>query len=97
MRDPLAIVFLILFAISVLGAYMIVRRTQVPVPVVAVAGCLIDAVLFWLFALAQHNPPTQALVVGVVLGVVFNLLTVTAASFFRQGELARHNQDSDRQ
>jgi hypothetical protein len=88
-RNPASIILLVLFGISVLVAYLIVRRGRANVAAVAIVGSAIDAVLFMLFSLSQRNGVVQALVVGLVLGIVFNLLAVTGASYFRQDDLSK--------
>lgn len=82
MRNPISLLFLILFAVSVLVTYLTTRRTQHPVLIVALVG----GVLFLLYSLSVGNPFVQALVLGLVLGALFDALCVTAALFFRQIE-----------
>ena len=67
-----------------LVTYLVVRRTHVRVLLPAVIGSVVDIILFGLYSLSENNPPVQALVVALVLGILFNALTVTAAAFFRQ-------------
>lgn len=86
MRNPASLILLVLFALSVLGTYIIIRRSQGPIVVVAIAGGVIDCVLFILYSLSVGNLFLQAAVIGIVLGVLFDGLVVTAASFFRQNE-----------
>jgi hypothetical protein len=42
--------------------------------------------LFGLFSLSVGNVFIQAMLVGLILGILFNLVTVSAAAFFRQNE-----------
>ena len=84
MKNPSSIIWLVLFAISVLVTYLVVRRTHIRLVLPVVVGSIVDIILFGLFSLSEHNPPAQALVVALVLGLLFNALTVTAAAFFRQ-------------
>ena len=88
MQNPASLILLVLFALSVLGTYMTIRRTQRPVIMVAIVGGVIDCVLFMLYSLSVGNLFVQAAVIGLVLGILFDGLVVTAASFFRQNEAA---------
>lgn len=86
MRHPASLILLVLFALSVLGTYMTIRRTQRPVLIVGIVGGVIDCVLFFFYSLSVGNLFVQAAVIGIVLGVLFDGLVVTAASYFRQNE-----------
>jgi mannose/fructose/N-acetylgalactosamine-specific phosphotransferase system component IIC len=85
-RNPASAILLVLFALSVFGTYLTIRRTQRPVFTIAIVGGVIDCALFMLYSLSVGNPFVQAAVIGIVLGVLFDGLIVTAATFFRQNE-----------
>lgn len=84
MRNPSSIIWLVLFGVSVLITYLVVRRSHIRLLLPVVIGSLVDVILFGLFSLSENNPPAQAVVVALVLGILFNALTVTGAAFFRQ-------------
>lgn len=82
--NPVSIVLLVIFGISVIVTYLTVRRTQMNIVLAGIVGSLVDVILFALYSLSAGNPPVQAALVGFVLGVLFNVMTVAAAAFFRQ-------------
>ncbi len=83
-----SLVLLVVFGISVLVTYLLVRRSQIKVVPAAVIGSVFDVIIFGLYSLSAGNPPIQAILVGLILGIVFNVVTVVAASYFRESELA---------
>jgi ABC-type Fe3+-siderophore transport system permease subunit len=90
--DNLAsIVFLVLFCVSTVLVYVAVRRGWLAVTASAGLGAAASITFFMLFSLAQGNEFTQALIVGVLMGVLFTGLTVAMASFFRNNESTKHN------
>ena len=84
--SPFAPLFLVLLGISVVAAYLLVRRGQAGTTALLAIGSAIDVVLFGMFALAQGDPAQQAIAVGIFLGILFNVLTVLIALFFRRNE-----------
>jgi hypothetical protein len=84
--NPISLILLVLFGLSVLITYMIIRRTRIRIIYPAIIGSIVDVLLFGLFSLSVGNVFVQAVVVGLVLGILFNLVTVSAAAFFRQNE-----------
>lgn len=84
MRNPASLVWLALIAVAIPTTYLFVRRTHVRVLFPAIIGSLVDTVFFGLFSLSVNDSPAQALAAGLVTGILFNTLTVTAAAFFRQ-------------
>ncbi len=84
-----SVLLLIVFAISILITYMIVRRTQVRIIIPLILGSVADVIIFALYSLSAGNLPIQAALVGLVLGILFNVMTVAAASFFRQNTSVR--------
>ncbi|MHB8625660.1 MAG: hypothetical protein ACYDBJ_07040 [Aggregatilineales bacterium] len=84
MRNPSSVIWLVLIGVSMLITYLVVRRSHMRLLLPVVIGSVVDIVLFGLFSLSENNLPAQALVVALILGILFNALTVTAAAFFRQ-------------
>ncbi len=89
MSNPISLILLVLFGLSMLFTYLIVRRTPVRIIYPAVIGSVVDVLLFALYSLSAGNVFVQAALVGLVLGIIFNLVTVSAAAFFRQNETVR--------
>ena len=83
MQNPISLLWLALIAVSIPTTYLIVRRTQVHVLVPAIVGSLVDTAIFGLFSLSVNAYPAQALAAGLIAGILFNTLTVTAAAYFR--------------
>ena len=81
-----AVIFFILFALSIVLAYLAVRRSWASIEVVIALGLIAGIVSMFLFSIAQGNQFAQALVVGVLLGAVFVTLSVSVARFFRASE-----------
>ena len=76
-------VLIVLFSISLVATYLVVRMGWVrSIPAFAV-GTIVTSMFFFLFALARGNTFTQALVVSPLLGVVFTGLGVTMGLYFR--------------
>ena len=84
MRSLFSVIWLVLIAVAIPTTYLIVRRTQVRVLLPAIVGSILDTIIFGLFSLSVNDSPAQALVAGLVAGILFNTLTVTAAAYFRQ-------------
>ena len=89
MQNPASLIWLALIAVSIPITYLIVRRSQVHVLLPAIVGSLVDTVIFGLFSLSVKDSPAQAVVAGLVAGILFNTLTVTTAAYFRQNNPAR--------
>jgi len=89
LQNPSSLIWLVLIAVSIPTTYLIVRRTQVQVLFPAIVGSFVDSLIFGLFSLSVHDSPAQALVAGLVSGILFNTLTVTAAAYFRQNNPVR--------
>ena len=87
--SPFAPIFLLMLGVSLVISYGLVRRGRVAALIMLAIGGLIDVLLFGLFALAQGDPVQQAVVVGILLGIMFNTLAVLIALFFRRNATER--------
>lgn len=83
MRNPAAIIFLVLFALTTLLVYLSVRRRWLSLSASAVIGIISASLCFILFMFSQNGNFLQALVFGTLIGTVFSVLTVSAAGYFR--------------
>ncbi|MBO9309566.1 MAG: hypothetical protein J7551_07270 [Chloroflexi bacterium] len=83
MRNPAAIIFLVLFAMTTLLTYLSARRRWLSLSASAVLGIIGASLSFILFMFSQNGNLLQALVFGTLLGTVFSALTVSAAGYFR--------------
>lgn len=82
MKDA-SFVFLILFALTTLFAYIAVRRNWVSLMVAGIGGGLANTAFFVLFSLSQNNGPLHALTVGVLFGVLFTTVALIVAAYFK--------------
>lgn len=81
-----ALIFFILFALTIVVTYLGIRRNLAPTGILTGAGAMVAIIFMILFALGQGNSPAQALVVGFLVGAVFVALTASIANFFRSNE-----------
>ena len=81
-----ALIFFVLFALTLVGTYLGVRRGWAPTRAIAALGAVLSILTMVLFSLGQENTLLQALIVGVLLGGVFTAATVAVATFFRNAE-----------
>ena len=78
-----ATIFLILFATATIYLYLAVRRGWMRVVPSIVIGCIVNPLLFLMYSLARGNVFLQALLVGLVVGLLFTALTISIAAYFR--------------
>lgn len=83
----LGYLFLALFALTLVGTYIAVRRGLAPTLYVAGAATILSIILIILYSLTvEDNTTAQALFAGVAGGVVFIGITAALASFFRANQ-----------
>jgi hypothetical protein len=75
--------WLALFGIGLVMAYMVVRQGWVRPPNAAVVGVMFNSFFVFLYSLSRGNGLTQALVVSLTLGTFFTVIGVLMASLFR--------------
>lgn len=85
--EGLGIVLFILFAAAITAMYILTRRDLAPIGLVAGVGTVVNVILIMLISLAERNPPLQAVVVGVVVGVLFSGASVAIAAYFRANDV----------
>lgn len=81
-----ALLFFLLFAITVLITYLAVRRAWARTGPVTLVGAVVGIVTMFFFARGQGNSVPQALVAGVLVGSIFIAAAVSIAGFFRSSE-----------
>jgi nitrate/nitrite transporter NarK len=90
LMTPTALIFFVLFGLTIFVTYMAVRRSWAPTRIVTIAGAILSIITMVMFSLGQGNTIAQALVVGFLVGSIFAAAAVSIASFFRSSE-ARAN------
>ncbi|MEP7289304.1 MAG: hypothetical protein ABI947_26430 [Chloroflexota bacterium] len=86
MRDLIAYLCLILFGISIVVEYLAIRRRWLRWPTAGAVGFFPGAMLIFLFALLRGTSTLQSILTGLVLGVLFTILTLSVAIFFQVNE-----------
>ena len=81
------ILLLGLFAISILATYLSIRLNWLPLGAVSVIGSIVNTVLLVAYSLSQGNDFGKALTVGLVIGLLFTVITVSIAVYFHAGTL----------
>jgi hypothetical protein len=83
-----SIVLLIIFGVSIVAAYMYVRRTSLSVTTAGIYGSIVNVIVLTLFSLSMGSDLIRALLTGAIMGILFNVLAVVAAGYFRKNEIA---------
>jgi predicted lipid-binding transport protein (Tim44 family) len=76
-------VYLMLYAVSIVAAYIAVRRGWVRMAGGAVVGSMVSSLIVFLYSLTRGNGLLQAIIVALSMGIVFTVTGVVIASFFR--------------
>lgn len=82
-----ALVLFVVFALVLAVMYIAIRREWYAPGVTAGIGVVASMVLMLFIALAQGNPPIQAVIVGIVVGGLFSIATLAIAWYFHRNEL----------
>jgi hypothetical protein len=77
-------ILLAIFAISIVIVYLGVRRGQIAPIQAGIYGCIVDVIVIGLFSLSVETGFVRAAVNGALLGIVFNMLAVLVATYFRR-------------
>lgn len=92
--NPLALLFLFLFAIVIIASYMVIRRGLLRTRGVVVISFPASILLMVLFGFAQGNDWPQAITVGVLMGAIFSALSIGISSFFAGSEASQEAPDA---
>jgi hypothetical protein len=90
MDSPGSIIFLALFGLSTVLTYLAIRRGWTRALPGASLGAVANSVFLMLYALVKGNLFLAALIIGVALGLLFTVLTVSIALFFRNNPPGAH-------
>ncbi len=80
-------VLYILFAVILFAMYLAIRRQWAPPGAVAGLGIVTSIACMILISLSQGNMALQAVVVGILVGLLFSLTTLAAAWYFQTKDL----------
>jgi hypothetical protein len=84
-----AFIFLVIFGISMLYAYVAVRRRKLSMSVAGIGSGVVNSICFILFSASREMSFLQALIVGTFFGSLFTAMSMIAASYFNAQDLAR--------
>lgn len=76
----------VLFALVIVLTYLGARRQWASMTILATGGAVAASFLMTLLGLAQGNDALLAIIIGVLLGVVFTVATISIASFFNAND-----------
>jgi hypothetical protein len=94
MQNVLLILFLILFSVSTLLTYLAVRRGWTRTLVSALIGFVADVLFIMWASMARGSLFLTALITGIVLSLMFTLMTVSIAMFYRANPSRQPGQPS---
>ena len=82
MTDLGSLILLILFAVSIIGTYLAVRRSLVKTAVASVGGGIVNIVLLTAYILSQGGTLPIAITIGLALGLLFTLMSISIGAYF---------------
>lgn len=74
--------YMLLFCVTILATYIVVRMNWFRVRVTFLAGLVANSLSFFLFALSRGSTSVHALTVGLLLGSIFTVLSVALGRMF---------------
>ncbi|TVR23554.1 MAG: hypothetical protein EA396_03265 [Anaerolineaceae bacterium] len=80
------IIFFLLFAVSIVGIYLGVRRELAPVGMVAGFGIMACSITMILFLLQRVDVALQGVIFGLIIGAVMAIATLAVAWYFHTQE-----------
>ncbi len=90
-----AVIFLVLFGLTVIVVYLAIRRGWMGTITTSILGCIVNSLWFMMYSLARGNVLLQALTVGIIFSLLFTMMTVSIALFFRKNlPAARRRRES---
>ncbi|GAB4525385.1 MAG: hypothetical protein OHK0046_41170 [Anaerolineae bacterium] len=91
----MAFIFFFLFALILVGMYIVVRRQLAEPLLVGVGGVLGSIITMGLFMGARGVGIVQAVILGVLLGTLFAGVTLAVAWYFQSGEIRARQAQSE--
>lgn len=88
-----SIILLALFALSIVITYLYTRRGQATPLASFIVSSLVNVISVTLFCTSVQLSFDRALLNGLIFGLLFSLLAVASAAFFRQNEHARRTSE----
>ncbi|MDX2162725.1 MAG: hypothetical protein SF162_15505 [bacterium] len=82
MYNSLGLIFFALFALTLFGMYILVRRRIGSAVVVSALGVALSMVSFMLFTITQGNTLVWAILMGLVIGGLFSGTALLVARYF---------------
>lgn len=79
-------VFFLGFALSLLGMYVGIRRGIAPMMPLATGGTLGSIIFMTLFMLSRNTSAFQGILMGIVSGAIFAIVTLVIAWYFQSNE-----------
>jgi hypothetical protein len=86
---------MLLFSASLVGTYWATRSGKLPLSTVWGVGSLVNSSLFCLFALSRSLLLIDALMAGVLLGLIFNSSSILLGVLFKGLALSTLEQSKD--
>ena len=80
--------YMLLFCVSIVATYLIVRLRVASVPGAATLGLFVNSFSFFLYSLSRNNGLEQAALVGLSLGVIFTVASISLAIVFKAEKTA---------
>ena len=90
--DVFSPILLILFAVSIVVTYLAVRRNWLKIANASVIGGVANIVLLTIYTASQGVPVPQAITIGLALGLLFTLMSVSIGAYF-----LAHSPDASRE
>src|SRR5688572_29554386 len=82
-------VFALLFSVGIAATYLVVRLGWFRTWQAFIVGSIVNSTFFFLFAITRANSLGHALTIGLCLGLLFTVLSVTLGQFFQRTEAER--------
>lgn len=96
MNSPVGWLLYLLFALILFGMYLSIRRELVPPGLTAGLGIVTSVACMILISLSQGNSALQAVIVGILVGVIFSVAVLAIAWYFQSTELRKRTPTAPR-
>src|SRR5262245_6482898 len=79
--------YLVLFSVSIVVSYLVVRRGYVGAPGTIIVASMTNSLFAFLYAIARGNGFAQAVVSSMAVGILFAVVTGVVSASFRYRSL----------